>query len=103
MTEHPRVNINVGDEIIVNGHVFKLMEFSASTGEPARVDFRQLVELVDRRSEEPKTIGEAVVHPDSRDHEGWVVAEMTVTDEEARKLLLPDMTGFSIAPETFKE
>ena len=78
----PRVNLNVGDEIVVNGHVFKLMEFSNNTGEPARVDFRQLVELIDRTSDESKVVGET-----TRAYGGWIVAKGTVTEEALRKAL----------------
>jgi hypothetical protein len=56
------------------------------------------VPLIDRTGEEPRVIGEAKV----KSLDGWIEIEANVTDEEARKLLLPDLNHLSIMPDTFR-
>lgn len=59
----------------------------------------QTVPLIDRTGDEPRVIGEAKV----KSLDGWIEIEANVTDEEARKLLQPDLNYLSIIPDTFKK
>jgi hypothetical protein len=63
-----------------------------------RFQSEETVPLIDRTGEEPRVIGEAK----AKSIDGWIEIEATITDEEARKLLLPDLGYLSIMPDTFR-